>query len=402
MSGSPPKEHELTYAQIDAAKFEEILELSLSSENLTSLWLPGAGRTGLAFRLKNKIAFPKKYLEKAKNYVFIILDGSLDVQTLEEHLNVSLENYIEQSGIMKKISILINQGKKIVFVIDNFNFGNLEALKYLLSLRQISMTNIKYIFLALASQFHAERVKSSDFSIIFHNFVKVPYLDMKGSFEWLDLCSRIFKLPLNQEIKKSLYNYCGGIIGLLKNAFRAYKRYGNIDQALVSEELLSSATNIWQQFSKAEQYVLKNLIISGKYQSTSKEFIYLKEHKFITNENKMNGTWINSLIGIYDIVELRVKGGVISYLGVDLDEILTPREKKVILTLSSQKSFYADRELLGKAIWDNEYSSKYSDWAIDQIFSRLRKKLTKIGMPEDIIKTIKGKGFKLHNVKVIN
>jgi len=402
MSDNLSEKHEITYAQIDSAKFEEILRLALNYENATTLWLPGAGRTGLGYRLKNKIAFPKDYLEKAKNHLFIILDCALDTKILEEHLNVELEEYAEQRGIMKKISLLINKGKKIVFVIDNFTFNNLETLKYILSLRQISMTDIKYIFLGLESLFNAKRQTSSDISIVFHNFIKVPYLDINDSFQWLDLCSGILQVPLNQEVKQKLYEYCGGIIGLLKNAVRAYKRYGDIEQALVSEELLSSSKNIWQQFSKEEQYVLKNLFISRKYQATSKEFIYLKEHKLIADDNKVNGSWIKALIGIKDIVELRVKGGVISYMGVDLDEILTPREKKVILTLSSQKSYSADRELLGKSIWDNEYSSKYSDWAIDQIFSRLRRKLIKIGMPGDIIKTLKGRGFKLQNVKIIS
>ena len=402
MSDNLSEKHEITYAQIDSAKFEEILRLALNYENATTLWLPGAGRTGLGYRLKNKIAFPKDYLEKAKNHLFIILDCALDTKILEEHLNVELEEYAEQRGIMKKISLLINKGKKIVFVIDNFTFNNLETLKYILSLRQISMTDIKYIFLGLESLFNAKRQTSSDISIVFHNFIKVPYLDINDSFQWLDLCSGILQVPLNQEVKQKLYEYCGGIIGLLKNAVRAYKRYGDIEQALVSEELLSSSKNIWQQFSKEEQYVLKNLIISRKYQATSKEFIYLKEHKLIADDNKVNGSWIKALIGIKDIVELRVKGGVISYMGVDLDEILTPREKKVILALSSQKSYSADRELLGKSIWDNEYSSKYSDWAIDQIFSRLRRKLIKIGMPGDIIKTLKGRGFKLQNVKIIS
>lgn len=47
-------------------------------------------------------------------------------------------------------------------------------------------------------------------------------------------------------------------------------------------------------------------------------------------------------------------------------------------------------------------SDDYSDWAIDQFISRFRKKLKQIGVSSGILKTVKGKGYSLRNVRLVN
>ena len=50
------------------------------------------------------------------------------------------------------------------------------------------------------------------------------------------------------------------------------------------------------------------------------------------------------------------------------------------------------RDSLGDIIWNKEVDDKFSEWAIDQHISRLRKKLKRLGIAISI-KTLKGIGY---------
>jgi len=45
-------------------------------------------------------------------------------------------------------------------------------------------------------------------------------------------------------------------------------------------------------------------------------------------------------------------------------------------------------------LWPNDTEDKYSDWAIDQVMAKIRKKLGDVG-ENRLIRTIKGKGMML-------
>ncbi|MFC1790807.1 helix-turn-helix domain-containing protein [Patescibacteria group bacterium] len=49
---------------------------------------------------------------------------------------------------------------------------------------------------------------------------------------------------------------------------------------------------------------------------------------------------------------------------------------------------------MGEVLWGEASYEKYSDWAIDQLISKLRKKLKDLGLT-DFLKTIRGRGYKL-------
>jgi len=71
---------------------------------------------------------------------------------------------------------------------------------------------------------------------------------------------------------------------------------------------------------------------------------------------------------------------------------LTLREQKIYQELVSKQE--TGRDFLAQIIWGDKSFDLYSDWAIDKIMSRLRKKLYQNGYPAEKIKTVKGRGYK--------
>lgn len=69
----------------------------------------------------------------------------------------------------------------------------------------------------------------------------------------------------------------------------------------------------------------------------------------------------------------------------------TPDEARVMRRLWEKQEGIVEREEVATVLWDEEWSNKYSDWALDALVSRLRKKLN--GKWQ--IVTIKSRGYML-------
>lgn len=69
----------------------------------------------------------------------------------------------------------------------------------------------------------------------------------------------------------------------------------------------------------------------------------------------------------------------------------TPDEARVMRRLWEKQEAIVEREEVAETLWEAEWSQKYSDWALDALICRLRKKMS--GKWQ--IVTIKGRGFML-------
>lgn len=67
----------------------------------------------------------------------------------------------------------------------------------------------------------------------------------------------------------------------------------------------------------------------------------------------------------------------------------TVDEARMVRTLWEKQETIVDRENIAQVLWEEEWSNKYSDWALDALVSRLRKKMS--GRWQII--TIKGRGY---------
>lgn len=71
---------------------------------------------------------------------------------------------------------------------------------------------------------------------------------------------------------------------------------------------------------------------------------------------------------------------------------LSYQEYEVLKLLWSKRGQVVTRAEIAGAMWSSKNEEKYSDWAIDQIMSKIRKKLGDVG-EKRVIGTVKGKGF---------
>lgn len=89
------------------------------------------------------------------------------------------------------------------------------------------------------------------------------------------------------------------------------------------------------------------------------------------------------------------EGSVITIAGDPLESLLSDQEAEVFKLLFEKKESIVTRDAVAHVMWGEDWEEKYSDWAIDQIVSRIRKKIGDRSHKE-LIKTVRGKGFVLN------
>lgn len=353
----------LTDYPITKLKLEEILSFVRRGENVTSLWMPHSARTDFAIKLAS---------QDHKNIKFFILDLSLSPEYLQK----------KYDELKPKVMGWISKGNQATLILDNFSLDNVDWLKYIFSLRhEVLIGKLTFLILAFESEFHSKHTQKTDMSLIYHNIIQVPYFTKTETFAWLENKTKD---------KEKVWEFCGGTVGLLINYLRTE---GNLNKLHYTLE------HVWGRFSERERHLLKSIAMTGKVPPYTLELKYMKEHNLIDKNNKVIGNWIKQVVG--DSVEVTISqtpNGLV-WDGISLDELFTDKEKEVFKKMLVENDL--SRDAVADILWGKQALDKYSDWAIDQLFSRLRKKLDSVGIGGDKIQTLKGKGFKLQRTNFV-
>ncbi|KKT75244.1 MAG: hypothetical protein UW69_C0018G0015 [Microgenomates group bacterium GW2011_GWA2_44_7] len=376
----------LTGYPIPISKTEEILDYIKRDENVSSLWMPHSGRTDFAIQLQSKAGlFNKEWGGRE----FLVLDVSLDSPYLETRFE----------EIKARVKSIVAGGKKATVILDSFSLEKAAFIKYVFALRHdLPLGAINFLSLAFESEFFARRTQKTDMSLIYNTLVKVPYYTEEEAINWLTYEAPQESSPRSGDVNKQIYDYCGGVFGLLMNLARTVIQVGSINTALQGEQMKNTLEHLWGRFSERERLILKAIATEQRIPPYTFELAYMKEHRLITSDNKLIGTWVKGLTEKSAPIEIEVQKDSLIWNGVNLLDLFTPTEQGIIIELTKKNEL--SREELSKLLWGSQSQEKYSDWAIDQTISRMRKKLVMAGISEEKFRTVKGKGLKLEGVIV--
>lgn len=90
------------------------------------------------------------------------------------------------------------------------------------------------------------------------------------------------------------------------------------------------------------------------------------------------------------------KFNAVAINGKPVEEKLTRQEHQLLASFLRQPNKLFARDEIAEVIWAKESYEKYSDWAIDQLISKLRKKLADLGVAEKALVTVRGRGYKFN------
>lgn len=201
-----------------------------------------------------------------------------------------------------------------------------------------------------------------------------------------EVCHEQYRQTLDESKLTEISKLSGNHFGTFKRLYR--------DAVLGSEQAELYVDSFLSDFEPEEINTLKKLA-TGKKLSLQEEEIrkaFLKVN-LINEQGIINIPYIAERILSFRIKDkVTVNEGRTQISGADLD-LLSRTERKIVehLMLHAEE---VDKDGIADIIWGDKANEKYSEWAIDQRMSRLKRKLRDLGFNIDV-KTVYGKGYQL-------
>lgn len=366
-------------SKIYKTELQKITSLIKLGENICITSLPGGGKTMIVNMLTDTEIQKQVFKDDtAKKYKLISLNAYKEDSEIESVLKEAINNPSE-SFITKEIL----RYDFIYIILEDFN-NKSSYTKYIGRLRDAFGRKISFIVTTLPST-NIEINNIKDFYFLFNNIVNIPYLNPENILTYIDYISHFFKISLSKEEIDSIIKFAGGCPKVIKAIARGLSLGKNIKETLNSLELNLLLKVLWNEFSIEDKSAIKKSLLVKKIDTLLLEKLaHLKENNLYINNQLPQ--WISSIISQDSFQVSNNKEILIN--NIDVSKNFSKTEKAILETLANYK--FITREEV------NILSNKeLTDWSIDQKISRIRSKLVKMGFKKEIIKTVKGKGYKL-------
>lgn len=278
-----------------------------------------------------------------------------------------------------------------------------KVQSHLISLYNINAVGIKFLFIFNGESDSTQILKF----ITLFGISSITFTPLREESDMLTLIEKEekwfdFKLPT--EAKERITKLSGGYSALARallklaqdNNFQFIKKTDQ-DIAKVSEisNLFANLFDSLSEHSKKCLFMYTLGLDITKVGVTDYlyycKILYRKGNLFSTFSPLMK-IWLKEyLINSFDISEPNKKGEIFRS-GINVKSILSSQEFLALKLLVKERGEIVSRESIAKVIWFDQWSEVYSDYAIDNLISRLRKKLL---LTNDALKSIKGKGVML-------
>ena len=92
---------------------------------------------------------------------------------------------------------------------------------------------------------------------------------------------------------------------------------------------------------------------------------------------------------------LTMKNNILHINDIPLDKLLSRKEYRIFKFFLEHQNELIARDILAEQIWLTNSQEKYSDWAIDQLIARVRKRINELAIGFFQIHSVRGKGYQL-------
>ena len=337
----------------------------------------------------------------AKRLVDTILDSNLpdvskkrakqaftEILQLEDPM-VTLDNIkqmlqeIVNSGLIPSIFIVNFDRLKPIFTAELFN--NLEGIRY------ATHDRLSFVITAYRplTQLTPPGLPASSLKLFARELYIPPIID-PCAYTIFETYQKRFQVDLSDELKKQLVKLCGGhvqylqlAVTLLKNLDAPPKNSEDLFTLLTqSEEMTLQSEEIFNSLSTEDQKLLTAIVKQkNPNRSLLKQHRYLLETKLITESMQLN----NPILAHYIDSTLHTK---------TQKPDLTKKENTLFQLLLKHKDEVVERDHITEVVWPDQIEIGVSDWAIDRLIARLRKKLSD-RRSKFQIETVVTRGYKL-------
>jgi len=288
--------------------------------------------------------------------------------------------------------------------VDKYLLEKNESFFHYLSQRQAKNPSISYLLFFDINFLHPTLVNPlhNTFTLL-QNTIIHPLFPTDESRHFMKYLIEKWHITVTDELEDAIILKCDRQFWLIKEALRFLRNKPDATALeLFSDDMLrTKAQLLFSSLLPSEQSVVKKIIL-GKNDFTEDEIAsvsFLKKTGWIdARDDTLHIT--TPLIEEYvrqitfpKMTVALVHGSQITVNGVPMDQVFSSQEAQVVRKLVSKKNTVVTRNEIAEVLWSTSWEDNYSDWAIDQLIARLRKKFLQLSLPKTSIRAVKGKGF---------
>ncbi len=287
--------------------------------------------------------------------------------------------------------------------IDQLLLGKSDSFFHYLRQRQAKDPSISYV-LFFTTDFLHPSVRSilTDTSTFLQNVYITPLFDEKTGEYFLNYLVRKWNVQMSRSLQKDMLYLTSRHFLLLKQAVRYVRdtQVKFLESPLQQDMMRIKLKSIYDSLLPTEQSVLSKIIAGANDFSPDEtaSIDFLKKTRWIESAgNRLHLTipLLAQYIASLHISTKRIEshGGRLMIGATPIDTFWSAQEKSVLLLLVEHTGQTVARDAIAKALWGENWGETYSDWAIDQLMSRIRRKCVELDLPRSTVQAIKGKGF---------
>ncbi len=324
---------------------------------------------------RKRRAFP--IIEQNKDK-FLLIPLNLSENCIED--KIEWEKFISQQNLKSSLK------SKAIIIMDGEELFTLKS-NLLNTLADFYIKNQDISIIILSEVYPYKNIPPA----LLQNIIFQPLYDLPDVEVFIHYLEVKFSIKVTFEMKRKLWQKCGGNIWLIKEAIRFLSSKNDIDP-FVQEGIRIKLSKVYENFSENEKKVLAQ-IASGQIPVFVEEFNVLTKLRIIKDKKISYGLlndYVKSLLIKQNCLLLR--NNDIYFGNAKVDDFFTTKEQRALKLLLQKSNSIVTREELAKAYWGKD-DVEFTDWALDQAVKRIRKKINKLGLPKEYLHTEKGKGY---------
>lgn len=373
-------------------------------DNLSILFFPFSDKVR---RIEQFISDSKQ--EKGTTYhrVFLPIDPELlnieEKNDLIDHLTGTLrkEKIITKSEPLAQVMKQLAARKiQIVLVLLSADTLLLPSSKFFLSaLHEILYENNPFIVSICCFETDITHPKNitvfRQYPQLLHSIFYYPLYGKKDTEQFIHYVRAKWNVEVNQkQIDRMIAEY-GGKWWFIKDAIRQLRVQKDWNEE--TDGMNFRKNMIIQALLPSERSALLKIITGRKTFDADEQHSvnHLIKLRVITDDYHLAIPILRKplLASVGSMHALTYENNMVYLNQVPIGKFFSRKEIRALKTLVSKPGVIISRENLAQAIWPVDTDENYSDWAIDQIIARVRKRLPEFEIPPASIKSIRGKGY---------
>lgn len=378
-------------------------------ESVSVVFIPKTDRTIRLGQLLTDHDLIKKVLHQETSYIFQRIDfDQHDVEDIED-LSFQIS---EQLNLAKVTPFTLSFNQWIKYLKKNSMVLVLivtEAEKFLNPTGKIVLSLLSKLIedysptIRMLSFFETNITHPSLLPLlststrIYENISHFPLYAQEDTLSFIRLLRNQWNVFIDKKTEEHIIESCGGHFWLVKEAVREISVTGKWSGE--SEGMLFRLRVIFNLLLQSEQSVIRK-IINRQSNFTHEENLslqYLKNMGVVDDKNRLLIGIIKTLLTYHEELTagLSFKNNQIFVNEVPVNKFFSRKEYRVMKVLLEHRDSIVTRDDIAKAIWPINTQDQYSDWAIDQLILRIRKRMVELSLPPKRLKVVRGKGYRL-------